>query len=159
MDRRRLGPFGRTTVLVFLGVAGVLSAGPRQASADPLVHIRVTVIHAKKSPPFLHDRIKPLWDTLRRTFGDRFASYDLVSFAEREVAKQGRVEVRMPDGGTFAVVYRGVTKDGRFLKMTIVHGDLTSRVRIHDGGLLFQAGKRWQGGVLIVGVSVSTVSR
>lgn len=158
MDARRLGSFGRATLLVFLVVAGALSAGPRQALADPLVRVRVTVVHAKKSPPFLHDRIKPLWDTLRKTFGDRFAYYDLVSSAEREVAKQGRIEVPMPDGGTFAVVYRGVTEDGRFLKMTIVHGDLTSRVRIHDQGLLFQAGKRWQGGVLIVGVQASTVS-
>lgn len=155
MDARRW--FGRATVCV--AVAGILAADPVEVLADPVVLVRVTVIHAKKSPPFLHDRVKPLWDTLRKTFGDRFAYYDLVSSAEREVARQGRVVVPMPDGGTFAVEYRGVTPDGRFLKLTVVHGDLTSRVRIHDQGLFFQAGKRWQGGVLIVGVQASSVSR
>ncbi len=145
-------------VAVWLVAASGLGV-PGTASADPLARVRVVVIHAKKSPPFLHDRIKPLWDTLRKTFGDRFAYYDLVSSTEREVAKQGRIEVPMPEGGTFTVQYRGVTKDGRFLKMTVIHGDLTSRVRIHDQGLFFQAGKRWQGGVLIVGVRASTVSQ
>ncbi len=149
--------FGRTAVCLL--ITGLLSAGPIEALADPVVLVRVTVIHAKKSPPFLHDRVKPLWDTLRKTFGDRFAYYDLVSSTEREVARQGRVVVPMPDGGTFAVEYRGVTADGRFLKLTVVHDDLTSRVRIHDQGLFFQAGKRWQGGVLIVGVQASSVSR
>ncbi len=159
MDARRLGSCGRAAVLVFLVVAGALSIAPRRASADPLVRVRVIVIHAKKSPPFLHEQVKPLWETLRKTFGDRFASYDLVSSTEREVARGGRVEVPMPDGGTFAVVYRGVAQDDRFLKLSIEHGTLKSRVRIRDGGLFFQAGKRWQGGVLIVGVRASTVSR
>lgn len=158
MDVIGLGSIRLAKVLApWTVVAGLVLGLPREAGADPLARVFVTVIHAKKAPPFLHEGVKPLWDTLRRTFGDRFACYDLVATSEREVAKGGRVEIPMPDGGTFAVLYRGVTEDGRFLKLTVEHGDLKSRVRIHDGGLFFQAGTRWQGGVLIVGVRASTI--
>lgn len=147
-------------ISLFLGIFIVLVlAWSQEASADPPALVRVSVIHAKKGPPFLHDGVKPLWDTLRKTFGGRFAYFDLLSSTERHVEKQGRVEVRMPDQGMFAVVYRGVSEDGRFVKVTIEHDDLKSRVRIHDGGLFFQAGKRWQGGVLIVGVRVTLIPR
>lgn len=130
---------------------------PGEVSADPIVRISVRVIHAKKAPPFLHDQVKPLWDMLRKSFGDRFAYYDLLVMKERELAKGARMTVPMPDGKTFEVLYRGISEDGRFLKLTIEHGDLKSRIRIHDGGLVFQAGTRFQGGVLIVGVRASAV--
>ncbi len=153
---RRRSPDGRPALGAL--AAGCILALAITAQADPIARIGVTVIHAKKSPPFLHDKVQPLWDTLRKTFGDRFAHYDLMSVVEREVAKGGRVEVPMPDGGLFMVEYRGLSKDSRFLKLSIVHDDLKSRVRLHDGGLLFQAGKRWKGGVLIIGVRASTGS-
>ena len=138
-------------------LAGGLATGSPDVRADPRVRLTITVIHAKKTPPFLHERLKPMWETLRRTFGDRFAHYNLLSTTEKEVTKGDRVEAPTPEGGQFAVTYRGVSEDGRFVKLDIQQGALSSRVRLHNGGLVFQAGKRHEGGVLVVGVQAAVV--
>lgn len=143
-------PLVAPKVIFFLFVA-------KAAAAEPVARVEVTVLHAKKSPPFLHEKAKPYWDTLRRTFGDRFAFYDYLSSHVGELKKEERLDVAMPEGGTFTVVYQGASKDGKSALLLFQTEGLKTNVRLHDGGIVFQAGKRYKGGILIIGIKASFI--
>lgn len=139
---------------LLMGMAGlaVLLTGSVRVDADPKASLTVTVIHARKGPPFLHEDLKPMWETLKKTFGDKFGYYDKVEHKVRQVAKLGKTVVKMPDGERFAAIYKGITPNKGLLRIALEYGDFRTKVRIHDGGLFFQAGKKYKGGVLVVAV-------
>jgi len=143
--------------LVFVTVLCCMLAVPLVAEADPRATVAVTVIHAKKGQPYLHDGLKPLWDTLKKTFGDKFTHYNLLSKKQRQVAKYGKVRLKIPDGERFAVIYKGVTPKKGLLRVALEYGDFRTKVRIHDGGLFFQAGKKYRGGVLLVAITATLI--
>jgi hypothetical protein len=136
-------------------LALVLLAGVPDVAAEPAADLTVTVIHAKRGPPFLHPALKPMWTTLQKSFGDKFAHYDQISTASRRLALGERLTVSTPDGGTFSAIYQGVTESKGLLRIHLEFGDFRTKVRVHDGGVFFQAGKRHQGGTLVVAVSAA----
>jgi hypothetical protein len=145
---------------IALGVAVALAwsaAGEAAARADPPARIAITVVEARKGPPFLHPTLKPLWEVLKKTFGDKFTSYDLVQAAEKVLASGGREEVPLPTGETFVAVYDGVGTERGLVKVAIEMGPFRTSVRIHDGGTFFQAGRTWKDGTLVIAVKASLV--
>ncbi|NOZ01112.1 MAG: hypothetical protein GXP54_04390 [Deltaproteobacteria bacterium] len=125
---------------------------PSSAHADPRAELTITVIHAKKGPPFLHNDLKPMWKILKKTFLDKYGYFNMVQRRTSEVANLGRTGVKMPDGRRFTAIYKGITPNKGLLRIAIEYGDFRTKVRIHDGGLFFQAGRRYKGGVLLVAV-------
>jgi len=145
-------------LLIAVPFVAVCVLAPSPARADPKAAVTITVIHAKKGPPFLHQDLKPMWKTLKGTFGDKFGYYDKVQRETREVAKLGKTGLKMPDDERFSVIYKGVTPQKGLLRIAIEYGDFRTKVRIHDGGLFFQAGKKYDGGILVVAVHVRLLS-
>ncbi len=137
--------------LVAAMVVVVLGA-PATASADPKAVVSVTVIHAKKGPPHLNAALKPMWDTLRQTFGEKFAYYEILNQASQKVDSGAPVDVKLPNGQRFAAIYNGITPDKGLLRVNVEMGEFRTKVRIHDGGVFFQAGQKHDGGTLIVAV-------
>jgi len=129
-----------------------VAALPATSAAEPRAKVSVTVIHAKKGPPHLHDALKPMWDTLRQSFGDKFSYFDVVDTASRSVEAGNPVEVRLPNGQRFAAIYNGVTPEKGLLRINVEMDDFRTKVRIHDGGVFFQAGRKHEGGILVVAV-------
>jgi hypothetical protein len=148
-----------TSLAVARVAAAVLLAAIVAASgtarADPRATIEVTVIEARKGPPFLHDALKPMWDMLKRSFGEKFAYYGLVQATTGSVDPGGKVDVTMPGDERFSAGYEGVTPEKGLLRVSIECGDLRTKVRIHDGGTFFQAGRRLGEGTLIVAVKAT----
>jgi len=122
---------------------------------DPKVSLAITVIEARKGPPFLHEALKPLWELLQKSFGEKFGYYDLVTSAEQTVLSDGRVEVSLPDGERFAAIYGGLTPEKKLIRVSLEYGDFRTKVRIHDGGTFFQAGKRYREGTLVIAIKAA----
>jgi len=136
----------------------IVAAAALPAAADappPRAMLTVTVIEARKGPPFLHDALKPMWEMLRKSFGEKFGYYDLLSASDRTVDVDGRVEIALPDGDRFAATYGGITPEKGLLRVSLEYGDFRTKVRIHDGGSFFQAGKRFREGTLVIGVKAA----
>lgn len=127
------------------------------AKADPKANISITVIHAKKGAPFLHPALESIWETLKKTFGERYTSYDQISLTESELSVDEEMEVEMPDKEKFKVQYRGITENKGLLRIAITYGDFQSKVRIVSGGLFFQAGKKYKDGTLIIGIRATLI--
>jgi hypothetical protein len=125
---------------------------PAEARAGGKARVTVTVILAKKEPPHLHPALQPLWDTLKQSFGDKFGNFDQVGETTRTVDEGQPVETTLPTGERFAAIYGGVTPDKGLLRVNVEMGEFRTKVRIHDGGVFFQAGKRFKDGTLIVAV-------
>lgn len=136
------------------GLAMVLAmlAWAPEAPADPKAKVTVTVIQARKGAPFLHSSLRPLWETLTKTFGDKFTAYDLVSENVKDLAVNDFVTAPLPGQGEFKAIYGGVTPDKGLLRVSIELGELRSKVRIHDGGVFFQAGRTQAGATTVVAV-------
>ncbi len=142
------------TVLAWMAGALIIAGltAPVSAAADPKATVSVTVILAKKGPPHLHPALQPMWDTLRQTFGEKFASYDVHDQTSRKVDPGTPVDVMLPNGVKFSATYSGVTPDKGLLRVNVDMGDFQTKVRIHDGGVFFQAGQKHDGGTLVVAV-------
>ena len=76
---------------------------------------------------------------------------------DRTVHTDGRVEVSLPEGGTFAAIYGGVTPEKGLLRVSLEYGDFRTKVRIHDGGVFFQAGKKVREGTLVIAIKAELV--
>ncbi|HOI09630.1 MAG TPA: hypothetical protein PK313_04045 [Myxococcota bacterium] len=147
-----------------LAVAAALAAtvvlgAPGAARAEPRARLEITVIQAKAGPPFLHPELKPLWKTLRKTFGDKFAHYQKVASREGVVESGRAVSVPLPDGTVFEATFSGLTDVKGLLRVHLAFGEFRTKVRIHDGGVFFQAGRKYEGGTLIIAVSAALADR
>lgn len=150
-DRSRFGRWIRSAALVGAVVLAA-QALPASASADPKASVSVTVIHAKKGPPHLHASLQPMWDTLRQTFGEKFSYYEVLDRSTGVVESGGAVAVNLPNGERFAAIYNGITPEKGLLRVNVEMGEFRTKVRIHDGGVFFQAGAKHDGGTLVVAV-------
>jgi len=129
----------------------------RDAEAQPRAQVTLTVILAQREPPKLHPGLQKMWDTLRRSFGDRFSHFDLAGETTRVLAEGDRVETTLPNGERFAAIFRGVTEEKGLLRVHLEMGEFRTKVRVHDGGVFFQAGKRHGNATILVGVRAALV--
>jgi len=131
----------------------------RDAWADPPARLEVTVIQAKAGPPYLHPELKGLWTTLKKTFGDKFSYYQKIASRQGVVANGQSVSVPLPDGTVFEATYSGVTDKKNLLRVHLAFGEFRTKVRIHDGGVFFQAGRKYDRGTLVIAVSAALENR
>lgn len=158
--RNRLVPVPNVpmTLAAVALVVAVLGAAC-EAGAEPAARMEITVIQAKSGPPYLHPELKPLWTTLRKTFGDKYAHYQKIASREG-VAENGQtVSVPLPDGTVFQATYSGLTETRGLLRVHLAFGEFRTKVRIHNGGVFFQAGRKFDGGTLIIAVNASLVGQ
>ncbi|HOU55214.1 MAG TPA: hypothetical protein PLQ97_14925 [Myxococcota bacterium] len=147
----------RVWVFAAATLALAASAMPRKAAAEPRAEVTLTVILARREPPKLHPGLQKMWDTLRRSFGDKFSFFDLAGETSRRLAEGERVETTLPNGDRFAAIFQGVTEDKGLLRIHLEMGEFRTKVRVHDGGVFFQAGRRHGDATVLIGVRAALV--
>lgn len=139
-----------------LALAGALIlaalSGPEPDAATGAAKVRceIQVIHATRGQEFVDPALKPLSRYLRNSFGSRYQSFRQLAQHNMVLAKSERQTQRLPNGTELLLTY--LDSDESRLRLVMEVGGLKTTVRVHDGGLFFQAGRRHQGGMLIVAI-------
>ena len=132
----------------------LLLPAPGEA-AESEAHCTVRVILAKGGGGGMDPAIKnPLERYLTKSFGARYESFDLLNTVSLDILRGKRGEVPLPDGTWLRLTYLG--NQGEFIKLSMEMPGVKTLVRIRDGGLFFQAGHKYKGGMMILAISATT---
>jgi len=146
--------WGALKPIALLVVAAVcLAAAPGAASAG--VRAEVRVIHASggaDAGAYVDPALKPIAGYLTKSFGARYTSFRQVDLQTLTLELQQRGTVDLPGERQLALTFKGVKDDFVRLFMELPH--LKTTVKVRDGGLFFQAGQSYQGGMLILAIRV-----
>jgi|GEM_PF-1957695 len=119
-----------------------------QPAAPPMrVKAEVRVILAKKGPAHVDARLDDAKEYLTRGLGSRFTSFDLLASQTLELAPKQVGSVDVPGGDAIALTFLGVQEG--YLRFKARFQDLTVRVKLYEGGVFIQAGRKHGDGVLV----------
>ncbi len=120
------------------------------ARAKPAADFGVTVIHAKKEAGRADPALKGLQKYLSGSF-TRYKSFTQLEDKSVSVAQGKTGTVKLPDGKDLNLEYLGLRKG--FVKVHLTLAGLKTTVNVKDGGLFFQAGRVYKGGILVLAIS------
>ena len=135
-------------------MALALLAGPEPNAGEKIGSVRceIQVIHATRGTPFVDPSLKSLKRYLTRSFGNRYQSFQQVSSGRLVIRKDQRRTRKLPNSTELGLTYLG--SDASLLRLVMEVSGLKTQVKIHDGGLFFQAGRAYKGGMLVVAIRV-----
>ncbi len=147
--------------LTMLTMAGVLIATPVTAetpartpdAAGLQATFNVTVVHAHNAKPGVDPKLTPLTEYLTKSFS-RYKTFDQVGTHKGSVTVDGKTSTTLPDGKALTLVFRGVEKG--FVKVYLELDGLKTTIDVRDGGLFFQAGRVYKGGILVLAIGAKT---
>jgi hypothetical protein len=143
-------------------VGGAVSAAADEPQAPAKCELRV--IHALKEGSGIDSRITRLRPYLERAPFTAWHEFKLLSSQEMELAPRGSSVFDLPNGrkGTLTYVEHMLASDGDHrmrLQLVIDNGPkrvLNTTFVLDEGGVVLQAGQKYQGGLLVLGVSCKT---
>lgn len=162
--RRRLFPWTTPAIIAIAALTGgLLSSVAVPAYAEPTslvardegaIDIVVTVVLAKKGegPLTSSKEIAHLNPQFARSFGD----YRQFEFRERHPLHVTAAEtstVKLPNGTELTLRHDG-RRDG-YDQLNLTVGGLKTTVQVHPGATFFQAGRAFDGGVLVLAFEVA----
>ncbi len=124
-----------------------------EARADDAVRCRVSVIHATsvdEDEARIDPALQPIADYLRRSFGARYNAFRELDKHSMTLAHDKKQTRSLPDGRSLGLTYKGRQGEFRLIFMELPH--LKTTVKVRDGGLFFQAGQSFKGGILILAI-------
>ncbi len=122
--------------------------------AEQEVKFRVYVLLATKQGDQIDPQInKQVRAYLKKSFGSRYSSFRQLDSRLLKADLDETVEMPLPDESTLGLRFRDI--HGEFVKLTMSIKDLTTTIRIRNGGLFFQAGHRYKNGMLILAISAT----
>ncbi len=135
-----------------------LTAGPDPGASGKSGKIRceIQIIHATRGKPFVDPTLKPLKRYLENSFGSRYQSFKQLSKRSMPLSKGQRSTEALPNKTQLSLTFLG-SGDSNRLRLMMEVGGLKTRVKVHNGGLFFQAGRRHKGGMLIVAIRAHAV--
>jgi len=137
--------------LVF--VAPPASAEVARSAAEVHAKLTVTVIHAHNARAGVDPKLGPLSEYLSKSF-TRYKGFDHLGVHTTTLAMNGRKSSKLPDGKTLTLEFRGLAKG--FVKVHLELDGLKTTVDVRDGGLFFQAGRVYKGGILVLAIGAQT---
>ncbi len=146
---------------VALVAAGPVAAAPASSSPDAAaqsVTFTVTVIHAHNAKAGVDPKLGGLAEYLPQSFA-RYKGFDRLGAHTATVAAKAATSTKLPDGKKLTLEFRGVDKG--FVKVYLELDGLKTTVDVRNGGLFFQAGRTYKGGILVlaIGAKTTTASR
>lgn len=140
-------------MLKSLFVALALAWSAPAFAGGPEVSVEVTVIHATEAG----DGVAPELGSLAKYLTKSFAPYK--SFKRLDVQQQtlpqgGSARVSLPNGSELVTTNAGL-KDG-FVALHLEVGGLKTTVNVKDGGTFFQAGRAYNGGMIVLAFKVAS---
>lgn len=145
----------RLSILAFV-LALVALAVPAQARAG--VRCEVRMIHATggaSAKPYIDPALKSLATYLKKSFGGRYASFKQLELKSLSLEKGRKGTVELPNERPLSLTYEGYNDKDRFIRLFMELPHLRTTVKIRDGGLFFQAGQSYRGGMLILAIHAS----
>ena len=154
-------------LLAAVTLVGGVVGGAVTAAADeppPPATCELRVIHALKEGGGIDPRITRLRPYLERAPFTAWHEFKLLSSTEVELAPKGSSSFDLPNGrkGTLTYVEHLLASDGDHrmrLQLLIENGPkrvLNTTFVLDEGGVVLQAGQKYQGGLLVLGVSCKT---
>ena len=138
---------------VALAIALLLSAtGPVPTANQKASKVRcdITVIHATKGKAGVDPALKPLASYLTNSFGSRYQSFKEIGRTALTLAPNERAVHKLPNDTELSLTYLGA--DETLLRLLMEVSGLKTTVKVHDGGLFFQAGRSYKEGMLVVAI-------
>ena len=136
------------TALTFLHGQGALGS-----SESAGIRCDIQVIHATKGPAHVDPALRPIARYLESSFGNRYTRFVRLGRADLDLSKGQTGRQALPNGTHLELTYLGTESTLHRLELAV--DGLKTRVKIHDGGLFFQAGRRYKDGMLIVAFRTS----
>ncbi len=144
-----------TALITSMGVALLLgAAGPDPTSEGKIAKVRaeILVIHATRGKAFVDPSLKPIKRYLENSFGTRYQRFEQLAKSSMPLSKGQRKTEKLPNDTALSLTFLGSQLQRLRLLMEV--GGLKTTVKVHDGGLFFQAGRRYKAGMLVVAIRV-----
>ncbi len=138
-----------TALLAFLALVAA-----DQPKADPPQQIRceVQIILATSGAPDVAKELRPLKRYLENSFGNRYSRFEHIASHTLSLRLDQRGSLGLPNNTQLGLAYLGAEEG--LIRLTMEVGGLKTQVKVHDGGLFFQAGRRYKDGMLVVAIRV-----
>jgi len=144
----------RTTLAPLLALALLApELGPTSALAAAAdgMEVLVTVIHARSAEGGVAPELAKLEKYLLKSFAS-YKSFTRLSTRNDRLAAGAEARFSLPNGTELAFRNEG-WKDG-FAQLHLEVGGLKTTVNVKDGGLFFQAGRAYDGGMIVLAFEV-----
>lgn len=123
---------------------------PFFACANDQITFDVVVIHATKDSGGVDKSLKSLETALVRSFGD-YSAFKKLDTTEFNLASGKKHSVKLPNGHDNATfIYNGNHGKKHLVKLSIPKARVEADLRMPINKPFFQAGLRYQGGILIL---------
>jgi len=124
---------------------------PMLADSDA-INIVVTVVHARPADGGVAPELAKLEHYLLKAF-PKYRSFVRLSSSNQRLAVGATGRVPLPNDNQLVVEHTG-WKSG-FAAIHLAVGGLTTTVNVKDGGTFFQAGRGYDGGMIVLAFEVS----
>ena len=115
--------------------------------------LTVTVVHAHNAKAGVDPKLQPLSEYLLKSFS-RYKGFNQVGAHSATISTAGKTSTKLPDGKTLTLAFKGVSKG--FVKVYLELDGLKTTVDVRDGGIFFQAGRVYKGGILVLAIGAKT---
>ena len=140
-------------LLAFVATQGHATTDTDQPKS---VRCEVSVILATNGAPDVAPELRPLKRYLENSFGNRYTRFEQLASHRLLLAADRRSELALPNDTSLGLTYLGV--EGELLRLTMDLAGLKTTVKVHDGGLFFQAGRKFRDGMLVVAIRATGVT-
>jgi hypothetical protein len=147
-----LAPELRPSAAVASPPVGPGEAGGIAAAADG-IEVSVTVVHARPADGGVAPELAKLEKYLLKSFPN-YKSFTRLSTRNDRLAVGAEARFSLPNGTELAFRNDG-WKDG-FAQLHLEVGGLKTTVNVKDGGLFFQAGRAFDGGMIVLAFDVKS---
>lgn len=134
------------------GASDADGAGPTLAANDA-INVMVTVVHAKRSEGGVAPDLSKLEHYLLKAF-PKYRAFARLSTSSQRLAVGTEGRVALPNDNQLVFKHIG-WKDG-FAAIHLDVGGLTTTVNVKDGGTFFQAGRGYDGGMIVLAFEVTS---
>lgn len=136
-----------------MALLALASASPAALAADdaPSVEFTVTVIHASNEGRSVDPALARFEKYFSRSF-NRYSRFDQLKVERAAVPSGADKGFTLADGTRLTLTYEEL-RNG-FVRVGLKLGSLTTTINVRDGGLFFQAGRAYDGGILVLAIEV-----
>ena len=147
----------RTLFHILLATAAVVSVlgihSPAMAEeGEEAVSVEIRSIAASKSGEGVGEDLSDLKSKLEKVFGS-YSTFEELTRVSFDLERGQSKSVTLPEGSDITVTFHGPAED--LLKLGLkIAGKFTTTLRASPGSTFFQAGLSYQGGILILAITV-----
>ncbi len=152
-ERGRALARGLARTLAAATLVALLASGASAADTPGSATFGVQVIHATPTAGAADPALASLQKYLEKSFA-RYKSFKQVDKLTGSAKTHATAAFKLPDGKVLKLTYDSVTRG--FVKVHLELDTLKTTLDIKDGGLFFQAGRVYQGGILVLAISAQT---